>query len=65
MGGIVGIILGILMGNIVSLLTKTSFIVPWAWILLGVLLCFFGLISGNIPTVKVARLDPIEALRNE
>ena len=39
-GGIVGIILGILIGNGVSLAIGTSFIVPWSWIIMGVLVCF-------------------------
>ncbi len=66
LGGIVGIILGILIGNGVSLAVGTSFIVPWSWITLGVLVCFVvGLLSGVIPARKASRLDPIQALRHE
>lgn len=66
LGGFVGIVLGILIGNVVSLITKTSFVVPWGWMLMGVLLCLFvGLISGYLPAVKAARLDPIVALRHD
>lgn len=66
LGGYLGIFFGILIGNIMSLLMGSSFIVPWVWIISGVLLCVVvGLISGFVPAVKAARLDPIESLRHE
>jgi putative ABC transport system permease protein len=65
-GGVVGIILGILIGNAVSLAIGTSFIVPWSWIIMGVVVCFVvGLLSGVIPARKASNLDPITALRHE
>lgn len=66
MGGIAGILLGIGIGNIVSLLLNGPFIVPWTWIILGIFLCFIvSLASGIIPASKAANLDPIESLRYE
>lgn len=65
-GGLTGIILGILIGNIVTPLLGGSFLIPWAWMFLGFALCMFvGIISGFYPAMKAARLDPIESLRYE
>ncbi|MCX6266170.1 MAG: ABC transporter permease [Bacteroidetes bacterium] len=66
LGGLLGIVLGILVGNVISLLIGSAFIVPWIWIVTGVVLCFaVALISGIIPARKAANLDPIESLRYE
>ena len=65
-GGLVGIFLGILIGNIVTPLLGGSFLIPWAWMFLGFSLCMIvGVVSGFYPAMKAARLDPIEALRYE
>ncbi|MCW5924841.1 MAG: ABC transporter permease [Saprospiraceae bacterium] len=65
-GGLVGIFLGILVGNIVTPLLGGSFLIPWGWMFLGFTLCMIvGVVSGFYPALKAARLDPIESLRYE
>jgi len=65
-GGGIGIVLGILTGNLIGMVAGTPFIIPWLWISLGLALCAaVGILSGIYPAVKAAKLDPIVALRYE
>lgn len=65
-GGFVGILFGIIIGNLVSIQIGSAFIIPWLWIVIGVLLCAaVALLSGIIPANKASKLDPIESLRHE
>ncbi|MFN9596551.1 MAG: ABC transporter permease [Bacteroidota bacterium] len=66
LGGILGIILGVGMGNLMGIFFAAGFIIPWKWMISGVILCFLvGVVSGLYPAIKASRLDPIEALRHE
>lgn len=65
-GGLLGIILGMVIGNLISFQLGVGFVIPWVWIISGVLLCMFvGLFAGLYPAIKASKLDPIDALRFE
>lgn len=66
LGALFGIILGILVGNLFSIVLKTGFVVPWFWVMMGVIICTaVGLVAGIYPAMKASRLNPIVALRFE
>lgn len=65
-GGIVGIVFGVLFGNVTAFFLSTGFTVPWMWLFIGVALCFVvSVVSGYYPAKKASELDPIDALRYE
>ncbi|MBO8130181.1 MAG: ABC transporter permease [Candidatus Marinimicrobia bacterium] len=65
-GGIIGIILGSIIGVIAGVSLKLPPIIPVWSIFLGVgFSIFVGLLFGIYPSMKAARLNPIEALRYE
>ena len=65
-GGMLGIVFGIMIGNIISFVLGGGFIVPWIWVIGGVIICVVvGILSGYYPASKASKLDPIEALRYE
>ncbi len=66
LGGLLGIVLGVSAGNLLALQFGVGFIVPWAWVLGGIIICVgVGMVSGIYPAIKASNLDPIEALRSE
>ena len=65
-GGLIGIFLGVLGGNLVALQLGVPIVLPIEWIIIGLLLTtFVGVVFGVYPAVKASNLDPIEALRYE
>jgi putative ABC transport system permease protein len=66
LGALCGIVFGILVGNIFSVVLNTGFVVPWNWVMYGIIICsIVGLLAGLYPAWKAGRLNPIEALRYE
>ncbi len=65
-GGLIGIIIGVSIGNIAGSFLNAQSAVPWDWVLIGLSMCVaVGVIFGTYPAYKASNLDPIEALRYE
>ena len=65
-GGAVGVVLGILGGNVLALVLKLPPAIPMDWVVMGLAICsLVGIIFGTYPAWKAANLDPIESLRYE
>lgn len=65
-GGIVGILLGGIGGNVLALTLNISPSFPWLWAFIGVFgVTAIALVFGVYPAYKAARLRPIDALRYE
>ncbi len=65
-GGVLGVLLGFGLGNVVTLFTPFAVHVPVDWAVRGVVFCsVVGLIFGMWPAIRASRLAPIDALRYE
>jgi putative ABC transport system permease protein len=65
-GGVVGILVGIGIGQLVALVSPLPASIPVLTTLIGFVFCsLVGLVFGVYPAAKASKLDPIEALRYE
>ncbi len=65
-GGLIGIILGVGLGNVLAVQLDVPPIIPWDWVAIGFIACsIIGITFGVYPAWKASNLDPIESLRYE
>ncbi|REL38261.1 ABC transporter permease [Rhodohalobacter sp. SW132] len=65
-GGVIGIIAGIGLGNVAALYLDANIVLPWGSAVGGIIgMTVIGVLFGVYPAYKAARLDPIESLRYE
>ena len=65
-GGILGIIFGVIGGDLLAAWLKVDIIFPFGWGVAGLVVCsVIGIGFGLYPAYRAAALDPIEALRYE
>jgi putative ABC transport system permease protein len=65
-GGILGIILGVVGGDVLAAWLQADLIFPFGWAIAGLIVCSaIGIGFGFYPAWRAAALDPIDALRFE
>lgn len=65
-GGVIGIIAGVMLGNAAAFYLDASIVLPWTSAIGGIVgMTFIGILFGVYPAFKAAQLDPIESLRYE
>jgi len=65
-GGGIGILLGMAITTVVSVIQRWEYLLPWFAIIVGLTVSIaIGLFFGIYPALKAARLDPVVALTKE
>ena len=65
-GGVIGVLAGFGLGNLVTAFTEFAVHVPTEWAVWGLVFCtVVGITFGMWPALRASRLPPIEALRYE
>jgi len=65
-GGVIGVMVGFGLGNLVALFAHFDVNVPMEWAVIGLVFCSaVGIVFGLLPAIRASRLHPIDALRYE
>ena len=66
LGGFIGVVVGLVSGNLIAMMMEIPPVIPYNWVIIGFASCsLVGVIFGVYPAWKAANLDPIESLRYE
>lgn len=66
LGGVIGILLGLITGNLLGIYLSSPVVIPYDWVVIGLVVCsVVGIVFGVYPAYKASKLNPIDALRYE